>query len=365
MPLIPPPALSPVLRQTLWALGFATTGGDTSTEVLSNFVRHHGVAGLLHSERLQALSADSRQALTLERRQIGLRALQLSGVLKRLCDTLRMQGITPLALKGPMLALQAHGNLSARGGLDLDLLLEEKHWSRALHALQKLGYSTAEQSLPLPRGTHELVLQPPKGQPRVELHRRLLRHRLLLQRDDTTTLSLFDTPISCLAPASALPYLVAHANQHCFRRLIWLMDIHALLGHPQLDAKASAALFVRSGTCGSLDACLSLLTLLFDSPIPAELQAVRRPCRSSQRVVTQALTAIEQALTDHQVALQQGALQRVLLDLFLHDSWRVRWQILSDWLSPTTADRDWLKLPPSLEFLYPLARLFRLAAGAR
>lgn len=241
--------------------------------------------------------------------------MQLGAALKRLCDALQAQGLKPLVLKGPALALQAHGNLAARGGVDLDIFLEEAHWPAALEVLRELGYQPATgQSLPLPQGTHELVLQHPQGQPRVELHRRLLRHRSVLQ-GDYTSIALLDTQVTCLAPASALPYLVAHANQHCFRRLIWLLDIHALLAHPQLDAQAAADQFVSSGTCGALDACLNLLTRLFDSPIPAQLQAVRRPCRASNRVTAQALHAIEQSLSDDQVAAQQGLLRRVLLDL--------------------------------------------------
>lgn len=368
MPLIPSPTLSPLLRQTLDVLGFAQANMAVPLAALSGFVRHHGVAGLLDSQRLAALPADYQQALLVEQRHIGLSGLQLSAALKRLCDTLQVQGLIPLALKGPALALQAHGKLASRAGVDLDIFLEETHWPQALQALRSLGYDLAPgQSLPLAQGTHELLLLHPQGQPRIELHRRLLRHRFLLSNasDNRTTLSLQGTSIHSLTPAFALPYLVAHANQHCFRRLIWLLDIHALLHHPQLDASAAAKLFVHSGTCGSLDACLSLLSLLFNSSIPEELEAVRRPCRASQRMTEQALQAIEGSLSDDQVATQQGPLQRVLLDLLLHDHWRARWQVMSDWLSPTVADHDWLRLPSQLAFLYPLTRLYRLLARAR
>lgn len=359
------PRLSPALQQTLWALGFTTADAALPTAQLTAFVRHHGVAGLLDSQRLAALDEASRQALARERRQIALRALQLGGALKRLCDALQAQGLEPLALKGPALALQAHGTLAARGGVDLDIFIEQMHWPRTLQALRELGYQPAAgQSLPLARGTHELVLQHSQGQPRVELHRRLLRHHSSLQ-GNYTSVDLLDTKVSCLTPASALPYLVAHANQHCFRRLIWLLDIHALLLHPQLDAQAAADQFVNSGTCGSLDACLNLLTRLFDSPIPAELQAVRRPCRASRSLTALALEAIEQSWSDDQVVTQQGLQSRVMLDLLLRDHWQLRWRALRDWLSPTATDHHWLQLPNSLRLLYPLVRLYRLIARSR
>ncbi len=356
-----PPKLSPVLQQTLWALGFATADAAIPTAQLAAFVRHHGVAGLIDSQRLAALDDAPRQALARERRQIALRALQLGAALKRLCDALQAQGLKPLALKGPALALQAHGNLAARGGVDLDIFIEEERWPQVLQVMRELGYEPAAgQSFPLAQGTHELVLQQ-QGQPRIELHRRLLRHRASLHGDHTSV-ALLDTTVPCLTPASALPYLVAHANQHCFRRLIWLLDIHALLLHPQLDAQAAADQFVSSGTCGSLDACLNLLTRLFDSPIPVELQAVRRHCHAGNRLTALALQAIEQSLSDDQVAAQQGLLRRVMLDLLLRDHWHLRWRALSDWLSPTATDHQWLKLPTALRLFYPLVRLYRLVS---
>jgi hypothetical protein len=366
MPITPPAnasrPLSALLRQTLGLLGFTHANAAVSAPALSQFIRHHGVAGLLINDQCSLQAADCREALAHEQRVLTFRALQLGAALSQLFNTLHAHGVEPLALKGPALALQAHGKLAARGGVDLDIFVEETHWPLALAALRKLGYQPAsEASLQLPDGTHELVLLHNKGLPKVELHRRLLRHRYPLSCGPHahTELDLQGTPIRTLTPANALPYLVAHANQHCFRKLIWLLDIHAMLQHPELDAHDAAERFVRSGTCGSLDACLRLLSLLFNTSIPAELEAVRRPCHASLRMTELALDALEQSLSDDQIA-GQGALRRAQLDLALHDHWAVRWQVLLDWLSPTAADQQWLKLPSALQFLSPFTRVLRV-----
>ncbi|WAH57621.1 nucleotidyltransferase family protein [Pseudomonas silvicola] len=352
-----------LLRQTLWLMGFGCLAHTSPDSGLAAFVRHHGIAGLIDTPRLRAMAAHTATALAQEQRRITLRALQLGAALTRLSRALDEQQLRPVALKGPALALQAHGRLSARGGVDLDILLPEQHWPKALEVLARQGYHPAPgQTLPLPAGTHELVLLHAQGQPRVELHRRLLRRKHLLADAATpaSTLDLQGTPVNCLAPDQALPYLIAHANQHCFRRLIWLVDIHALLTHPGLDMEQAARQFRRNGTCAMLDACLSVLATLFATPVPAALEQVRRPCRSSRAMAALALQAIEQCWSDEQIAAHLGPMRRVALDVTLQDGLRQRLGALCDWLSPTGKDNHSATLPAPLAFLYPVVRLYRV-----
>ena len=356
-----------LLQATLWLMGFGQSVPVLDAPGLNRFVRHHGVAGLLDGARLTNFDQQRATTLAAEQRRIALRALQLGTTLKKLVHAFAERGLHPLTLKGPALAIQAHGTLSARGGVDLDIFLDQEQWPTGLEVLQQQGYTLASgQRLPLPRGTHELVLVHP-DRPRVELHRRLLRHQHLL----TNTLgiardiNLQGTPIASLDPMHALPYLIAHANQHCFRRLIWLMDIHALLQHPDLDMQQAAELIRRTGTRAMLDTCLTLLQVLFDTPVPAPLHQVRRPCRASRAMVALALQAIRKTQSDDEVAACQGPIKRVLLDIALQDSLNGRYQALSGWLSPTDKDIRWLELPPMLAFLYPFVRFYRLIIRSR
>ena len=357
-----------LLRATLWLMGFGQPVAEVDGQALNAFVRHHGVAGLLDRTRVEALDRTHSTALTQEQRRIALRALQLGATLQNLIPAMTARGLQPLALKGPALAVQAHGALSTRGGVDLDILLSEEQWPAALEVLQQQGYTPAPgQRLPLARGTHELVLLHRERRPRVELHRRLLRHRHLIA--DTQGMAqevdLQGTQVASLDPIHALPYLIAHANQHCFRRLIWLMDIHALLQRPDLDMQRVAREIQRTGTCAMLDTCLTLLDTLFGTPVAAPLQRVRRPCRASHIMAALALEAIRESLSDDEVAQRLGPLKRVSMDIALQDSLSGRLHALSGWLSPTDKDSNWMTLPPALSFLYPLIRLYRLARRFR
>ncbi|QXI26276.1 nucleotidyltransferase family protein [Pseudomonas vanderleydeniana] len=352
-----------LLQATLYLMGFEQPFTAPAVPALCQFIRHHGVAGLLQSDRAQSQAPECVAALKVERQRIALRALALAAGLKRLVTALTVHDLQPLALKGPALAVQAYGNLGARGGVDLDILLPSEQWADALVILQDMGYRVAPgQHWPLPDATHELLLIH-DNQPRVELHRRLLRHQHLLHAPQqiTQVLDLQGTHVTCLAPAYALPYLIAHANQHCFRRLIWLMDIHALLLCADLDHELLARQLKRSGTCAMLDTCLSLLTLLFGLQVPAPLQKVRRPCQASREMVGLALEALRGSLSDDQVATGRGFFKRVRLDIALQDTFSARWQALTGWLSPTAKDYQWLVLPRGLSFLYPCVRLLRLA----
>jgi len=355
-------SLSVALRQTLWLLGFGEGATDVEPEALASFVRHHGIAGLLSASRVASCSEAQQGALVKQQQQLIVRALQLSATLRGLLTELAAHQMHPLVLKGPALALQAHGTLAARGGVDLDLLLDEAQWPQALQVLAQLGYApAANQVLPLPVGTHELVLRHARRAPPVELHRRLLRRRYRFAPKGTVQLDLQGIPMHCLDPTHALPYLVIHANQHSFRRLIWLLDIHALLKHPAFDPTRAARLFVEIGAGGALDTCLGLLSLLFGHDAAPALQSVRRPCTASRTLTRIALNGIEQSLSDDQVAQRYGILHRVMLDIALQDHLPGRWQALCDWLSPTATDIRWLKLPRGLTFLYPPLRLMRLS----
>lgn len=362
------PSGTELMSATLWLMGFDHLFAAPATPLaLCQFIRHHGVAGLLQSDRVQTLAPVYVAALNSERQRIAMRALALGAGLKRLVAAFAARGLQPLALKGPTLAMQAYGNLGARGGVDLDVLLQAEQWPEALGILQDLGYHIAPgQQWPLPDATHELVLTHAQ-QPRIELHRRLLRHPHLFRAPQrmTEVVDLHGTDVTCLAPAYALPYLIAHANQHCFRRLIWLMDIYALLQHADLDLELLSTQLKRSGTCAMLDTCLSLLTLLFGLQVPTLLQQVRRPCRASREMVELALDALRRSQNDDQVALGQGLFRRVCLDIGLQDTLPARWQALAGWLSPTAKDSQWLALPRCLAFLYPLVRLSRLALRHR
>lgn len=327
---------------------------------LQSFVRHHGVAGLLDMARLEMLGEPWRAALVQERRRIAFRALQLGATLKLVTTALAERGLLPVALKGPALAIQAHGSLSARGGVDLDILVPEEEWPRALAVLEQQGYRPAPgQHLPLPKGTHELVLLR-ENQPRIELHQRLLRHPHLLTDTQSQAVDIQGTAVATLSPIQALPYLIAHANQHCFRRLIWLIDIHALLQSPGLDVERLAREFQRTGTCAMLDVGLALLDSLFGMTAAEPLQRVRRPCRASRAMTALALEAIVGSLSDDEVARRTGPLGRAAMDIALQDTWRARLHAVGGWLSPTGKDSDWLALPRRLSFLYPLIRLIRV-----
>ena len=356
-----------LLQATLCLMGFEQPFTAPAVPALCQFIRHHGVAGLLQPDRVQSQAPVCVAALNAERQRIAMRALALGAGLKRLVAAFTARGLQPLALKGPALAVQAYDNLGARGGVDLDVMVPAEQLPEALTILQDMGYHiTPGQQWPLPNAVHELVLAH-KQLPRIELHCRLLRHQHLLYAPQriTQVLDLQGTDVTCLAPPYALPYLIAHANQHCFRRLIWLMDIHALLQRADLDLELLASQVKRSGTCAMLDTCLSLLTLLFGLQVPAPLQQVRRPCRASREMVALALDALRRSLSDDQVATGQGLFKRVSLDIALQDTLPARWQALADWLSPTAKDHQWLALPRGLGFLYPLVRLFRLALRQR
>lgn len=358
-----------LLGQSLWLLGFAGEPVLAPAPGLEAFVRHHGVAALLDAGRLAQLPEERAASLKTEQKRVVLRALKLTGALRQLSRRLSAANIDYLALKGPALARQVHGDCAARAAIDLDILVRPEHWPAALEVLAGLGYLTPERPAALPSGTHELLLRHPDGLPCVELHRRLLRRRHALLGDDWSrpgaSVDLQGQAVATLAPAIGLPYLAAHAGQHLFRRLIWLLDILALLRLPGFDAAQAARIARQADLEGPLGVCLALLERLFGFVPPAELAALTKLGRAQEIMFEQALLALQGCHSDAQVAQSLGMARRVWLDLCLQRTLAGRLQSLCDWFSPTGKDLAWVRLPRAAAFLYPLVRLARLVSRER
>src|SRR5205085_2065029 len=92
-------------------------------------------------------------------------------MLARIDDALHREGLTAVALKGPLLAARLYSRPSARGSTDVDLLVREDDLDRVAAVLRDIGWerSTARDEALLRREHHHLVLVHEHAVP-VELH---------------------------------------------------------------------------------------------------------------------------------------------------------------------------------------------------
>jgi hypothetical protein len=147
-------------------------------EALEMLLREEGMLGLIG----QRLRDTARLALpspfcnhvedyTLTARRQGLYQQMLT---IRLMAALEEEDVRVLPLKGPLLGERLYGDIGARVSADIDLLVAESDFSRAIDVVVGLGYERRWNASPstLRHALHECLVHP-SGLPEVEMHWRM------------------------------------------------------------------------------------------------------------------------------------------------------------------------------------------------
>jgi hypothetical protein len=168
------------------------------------------------------------------------RSRLLSEELAALLAQLEDAGIVAVPLKGPVLAVLAHGELGVREFQDLDILIDRNDFAAAKEVLHRRGF-LPEQSVP--QTTEEVWLRScnvrtflhRESHVAVELHWELtpawfaytLASRQLKRR--VVRIPMPAGPVWSFAKEELILYLCVHGAKHCWERLGWLCDLAALL----------------------------------------------------------------------------------------------------------------------------------------
>lgn len=167
--------------------------------------------------------------------------LFLSFKLTEVVSLLEKNGIPVLSLKGPTLAIQAYGDPALRHYVDLDILVQPRHFDKAIELLLCNGYKSDISSGPLKRKLlfftrkKDLSLFSSGNRVRVELHWKLsgthfsmpFELNQLWNRMDS--LKMGGTELRVLAFNDLFVYLCLHGARHGWERLAWICDLHELI----------------------------------------------------------------------------------------------------------------------------------------
>jgi hypothetical protein len=122
----------------------ALAGAGIDWSALLDLAGSHGVRPMVYKSlretcwrripaQMQAAWDEVHQLLT-------GRSLFLTGELLRVTAEFRNAGVTVAAIKGPVIAQMAYGDFTLREFSDLDLLVHENNFSRAVELITQLGY---------------------------------------------------------------------------------------------------------------------------------------------------------------------------------------------------------------------------------
>jgi hypothetical protein len=212
----------------------------------------------------------------------------------RIIQALDDAGIPSVSFKGPLLAMQLHGDSLQRDFRDLDLLVNPRHFTAASAVLNELGYSSKAKVPSLRFNKYEqcMFIHRESGVP-VELHRSLMPGYFVSRplADELQFETIRGIRIRTLSRESNLIYLAAHGAKHAWPTLGWLADFAQLASVKGIDGDRIQKLWRRAGGSAPLQLALSLAEHVFSLPlnrfeIPGSRRIERIAARLAHRLMS-------------------------------------------------------------------------------
>lgn len=211
------------------------------------------------------------------------RSMSLAAELCAITKLFEGQGLAALPYKGPVLALQAYGDVALRTFTDLDVLVRRSDVSKAREILGSRGYSPIDELTPaqeraILRLEHNLPLVNSTGDILVELHWSVapaaftfpIRMEGLWER--ATPMTLGGEPVRGISVDDLMLLLSVHGARHAWSAVEWISGIAELIRQPESvrwdrvirDAEQlHVARIVRLG--------VALANRLLDAPVPSSV----------------------------------------------------------------------------------------------
>jgi hypothetical protein len=290
-----------------------------------------------------------------------LRNKLLAEELARLLGLLGEAGIRVIPLKGITLAESLYGDAALRVCADIDILVPPDSVTQALDLILASSYRDDLRDpflskLVLRHSRHYNLVREDQGISfLLELHWILVQHSS--KNDDAVNdlwaeacpQTFFGVPALSLTPEWEFLYLSIHATDHEWQSLKWLVDIHQIVSSRPVDWQKAMKKAERFEIDLAIRQTLAASSLLLETPLPvnyssAELPAVVRLFPDMRFPAGDPMSAF---------AFRHMRVLKRPLD-------KLRY-IATVLLAPKVTDRDFLRLPPSLGFLYYFIRPVRLA----
>lgn len=331
----------------------------------------HGVAPLLYrslnSVRPASVPASVMERLRNEAQGIAGRNVLLATELLSLLDLLSAHGISAMPYKGPALACQVYGELRLRSFIDLDVIVRRNDLPKVRNLLAENHY---EPQLKMTAGKQRAILRSECDEVFMGTNGRILEvhwaitppyFSFQLETEDLFTraikIDLLGQSVLAPSPEDLLLILTVNGAKDMWTRLEFVCRVAELLHrYPEVQWPAVFARARELGADRMLLLGLFLAHKLLGAGLPAE---VLQWLQQSKILLSMGNQVSERLFLRPREVPSQLELTRFRL----RSRERLRDRITYCFrraLSPTYKDLENLSLPPSLEFLYPLVRPFRL-----
>jgi len=309
------------------------------------------------------------------------RALLQAREMRRLGQSLDEQGVAWLVFKGPVLAMQAYGDLSLRHAGDLDVLIDAEDVAVAEPLVEALGYQRVQPGFALsPRQWRayrerfaDFGYLHRRHQLNIELHWRLFynSHLLPVSLSEVSSAAgsqqVAGIEVATMAWSDLILYLCAHGAKHGWFRMFWLVDVDRLMqGCSETQQRALLQRAIELGAERMLLQALLLAHRLLATPVAS---GVLRVAERDSTVVALVDVATEALRGPASLWSDEGARSPSQVWRMMRYLGRLRGGLAYRWRELTGSlvnPPDWqrLQLPDRLFFLYlPLRPVMRLLRG--
>lgn len=297
-----------------------------------------------------------------------IRCLYLSAELARILRVFRAESILAVPYKGPVLAVQAYGDVTLREFEDLDIILLQKDLPRADTLLRQQGYEPRFPWILSKDAVSTLVpgeynYRDKSRRVMVELHTELtLRHFPIVPdipalARELVPVNVAGAEILTFTPETTFVLLCLHGSKDFWERLSWVADISEMASsHGSLDWEGIYRLAesLRSTRIVNLGILLASEILGTEFP-PTVANRVARDSTAKELSGEVARRLLKRDFP-HLNSVGRYRFRKRLVPGY----WQGSRYSLRLTLVPTEDDWDMVQLPPALSPLYILLRPIRL-----
>jgi hypothetical protein len=307
----------------------------------------HGVTGQLATNLARhtfARGEPLQSALQSAKRAQAILTMPLIAEMFRVMEVLAAAKIEAVVVKGPVLAVRAFGDPSARQYGDVDFLLRSADIARASEAMVAAGFNPRipADAIRARKTPGQYMFRRTGASALVEFHtERTLRYfPRPLPIDDffrrSTAVAIDGRPVPALAAEDELVLISVHGAKHFWERLMWIADVAASIRrNPELNWRNVRQSATDVGAERMVHVALLLAERLLLVPVPEPVKREADADRACRKIVQKIESWLPYA-GEEPPALVQRALFR----------FRMRGQLLAGAryltrLSLSTTEEDW------------------------
>lgn len=252
---------------------------DVDEQTLCDLVERHRISGLVCDVLGDdpALSESSTERLVALRREAWARNIRAGRTAARVADALDAAiGSHWVIMKGPALA-HWYGSPHQRGYVDLDLLVPRRVFGDAMVALEDAGFPPLTGNwtgfldhgvAEVPMGSFDMVIDLHWHTVALESTRRQFAFDIEAMIDRQDTFESGGRSLPTFDPEDTLLHLCSHGGLAGMRRLVWMLDVDAVIRSGRIDWPEFCARAHRMKVAALAALVLDRAARLLDTPVP-------------------------------------------------------------------------------------------------